>query len=175
MPNPTPPLHTAEIVLGSCTSLCGADGSALPLDAAKRAELEKYITGLARQSLRAISLAHRVVSEGGAKAKKAGGGGGYEAPEDLEELEAELTLDAIVGITVRLVCLVDEGCDVYDGVTDISPDTNEMATGPAAAGGDGGGAAVPEGGNHGAHGHRRQRRDGQGTYRHAVGLDVGSA
>ena len=68
------------------------------MDATKRAELENYITGLAKQSLRAISLAHRVVSEGGNG--KGGPKGAVGEVEDMEELETELVLDAVVGITV---------------------------------------------------------------------------
>ncbi len=220
LPSSIPNPSTAEIVLRSCTSLCGADGSALPLDAAKRAELEAYITSLARQSLRAISLAHRVVSEGGGAQGKGAKKKVYEPPEDMEDLEAELTLDAIVGITVRAVMWGWDGVGWDGGLTE-SVSTHRMTShshgirtlslhashditlphtlpahdqiktfsqyasheththitlhtshewlswslpsGPVAAGGDGGGAAVPAGRYHGAHGHGRQRRDGQGA------------
>jgi len=43
------------MVLASCTHICRAlDGESVPIDAAKRKELESYITTLAKQSLRTI-------------------------------------------------------------------------------------------------------------------------
>lgn len=49
---------TAEIILADCVSMVKEDGSSVPLSAEKRAELEAYITKLAKQSLRTIWCVH---------------------------------------------------------------------------------------------------------------------
>ena len=62
-----------------------ADGRVRPLTASVRADLLSVIDGMAKSALRTVALAHRELVD-------------IEGDETADEIESDLTLDAIFGI-----------------------------------------------------------------------------
>mmetsp|Transcript_14213 Transcript_14213/g.23654 ORF Transcript_14213/g.23654 Transcript_14213/m.23654 type:complete len:1068 (-) Transcript_14213:64-3267(-) len=75
----------AEIVVGLSTKYIDAQGKEKDITAAVRKELLDAIADMAKNALRTIAIAHRVVST-------------LTGDEDAEQLETELTIDAVFGI-----------------------------------------------------------------------------
>jgi Ca2+-transporting ATPase len=82
----------AESVLAACTTYLDADGSAKPLTAAKRSELEATIKDYTTSALRCVALCHRYGVDSVVDVAKCTVG------ECAEKLETDMCLDALVGI-----------------------------------------------------------------------------
>ena len=90
----------SEMVLALCTSFRGADGAAVPLDAARREELLGVIETLAAQGLRTFAVAARRLPAAAAPCADDAEPEALQAAwgRSLEAVEGELTLLLVAGI-----------------------------------------------------------------------------
>jgi len=74
-----------EVLLGKCTKFLNPQGQEEILNDNLRRQMEDFISGMAKKSLRVLALAHKVTSS-------------IQSDDDYDEVESELTLDALFGI-----------------------------------------------------------------------------
>jgi len=75
----------SEVILDRCVYFTGDDGKSRQITAEYRQSLNAFIQKMAKQSLRTVAVAHRIVSD-------------IRGDETAEEVESDLTLDALFGI-----------------------------------------------------------------------------
>jgi magnesium-transporting ATPase (P-type) len=90
----------AEVILAKCSKYLNAQGAEVEITANMRRELSASIQTMGKKSLRVLALAHRVTPHKKARNTRSGaaGGGGRSGTPSSEDMESDLTLDALVGI-----------------------------------------------------------------------------
>ena len=85
----------AEVLLARCKKYINSRGVEVKLDNALRLELSESIKAMAKKSLRVLALAHNVASK---KTRHTRSGDHITGMPNVNDLEGDLTLDALVGI-----------------------------------------------------------------------------
>jgi len=87
----------AEVMLSKCTKYLNANGAEVALDNGMRSQLMDTILAMGKKSLRVLALAHSVAPHK-RKMRSTRSGGSSSGGISTDEMEDNLTLDALVGI-----------------------------------------------------------------------------